>query len=133
MRLAPFTPRLTVVGSPARFVAALGEMPYGVHPGHATRWEVLAAQILAELDKDIAPNVNLKARYVLFVNYGDDNLALRRVDHRLDASLTARGNRYVNVALTGILLYDYDQVRAVQYSQGLTLGLAYTARNYKAK
>ncbi|MFD1872646.1 DUF3078 domain-containing protein [Hymenobacter bucti] len=132
VRLAPFAPRLTFVGRPERFVAALGDTPYGVHLGHTTRWEVLAAQILAEFDKNIATNVNLKARYVLFVNYGQD-LALRRVDHRVDASLSAKVNRFVNVSLTGILLYDYDQDRAVQYSQGLTLGVTYTARGYKAR
>ncbi len=132
VRLAPFAPRLTFVGNPERFVAALGETPYGVHPGHSTRWEVLAAQILTEFDKNIAQNVNLKARYVLFANYGQA-LALRRIDHRLDATLTAKVSRYVNVALTGILLYDYNQDRAVQYNQGLTLGLIYTAQNYKAK
>lgn len=132
VRLSPFAPRLTVVGRPERFVPALGDTPYGVNSGHSTRFEVLAAQVLAEFDKDIAQNVNLKARYLLFANYGQD-LALRRVDHRLDASLTAKVNRYVNVALTGILLYDYDQDQAVQYSQGLTLGLAYTAQNYREK
>ena len=132
VRLAPFAPRLTVVGNPARFVAALGDTPYGVHLGHTTRWEVLAVQVLAEFDKSIAQNINLRARYLLCANYGQD-LALRRIDHRLDASLTAKVNRYVNVALTGIVLYDYDQDRAVQYSQGLTLGLIYSAQNYKAK
>lgn len=132
VRLAPFAPRLTVVGRPERFVPVLGETPYGVRPGHSTRWEILAAQVLAEFNKDIAKNINLQARYVLFANYGQ-SLAPRRIDHRLDASLTAKVNRYVNVALAGTLLYDYDQGQAVQYSQGLTLGFSYTAQNYKAK
>ena len=132
VRLSPFAPRLTVVSRPERFVAALGETPYGVDLGHSTRFEILAAQILAEFDKDIATNVNLKARYLLFSNYGSD-FALRRIDHRLDANLTAKVNRYINVALTGILLYDYDQDKAVQYSQGLTLGLVYSVQNFKEK
>lgn len=129
VRLSPFAPRLTVVGRPERFAAALGDAPYGVRPGHSTRFEILAAQVLAEFDKDIAQNVNLKTRYLLFANYGHD-LALRRIDHRLDGSLTAKVNRYINVALTGILLYDYDQDRALQYSQGLTLGFIYSVQNY---
>lgn len=133
VRFAPFAPRLTVVGRNQRFFPALGDSPYGVRPGHSTRWEILALQILAEFDKDIARNVNLKARYLLFANYGGNNLALRRIDHRLDASLTAKVNRYVNMALTGILLYDYDQDRALQYSQGLTLGLIYTVQNFKPR
>ncbi|SET49134.1 DUF3078 domain-containing protein [Hymenobacter actinosclerus] len=132
LRLSPFAPRLTVVNRPERFVAALGATPYGVRPGHSTRFEVLAAQALAEFDKDIATNMNLKARYLLFANYGSD-FALRRIDHRLDAGLTAKVNRYINVALTGILLYDYDQDKAVQYSQGLTLGLVYSVQNFKER
>ena len=128
LRLAPFAPRLTVVNRVDRFVAALGDTPYGVNPGHSTRFEVLAAQILAEFDKNISPNVNLKARYVLFANYR--NLNFQEIDHRLDVGLTAKVGKYVNVALNGIALYDYDQDHGVQYSQGLTIGMAYAFQNF---
>ena len=128
VRLAPFAPRLTVVNRADRFVAALGDTPYGVNPGHSTRFEVLAAQILAEFDKNLSPTVNLKARYVLFANYR--NLNFQEIDHRLDVALTAKVGKYVNVALNGIALYDYDQDHGVQYSQGLTLGVAYAFQNY---
>jgi hypothetical protein len=128
LRLAPFAPRLTVVNRADRFVAALGDTPYGVNPGHSTRWEILAAQILAELDKNISPNLNLKARYLLFANYR--NLNPREIDHRLDLGLTAKVGKYVNVSLTGIALYDYDQDSSVQYSQGLTIGVAYAVQNF---
>ena len=128
LRLAPFAPRLTVVNRADRFVAALGDTPYGVNPGHSTRFEVLAAQILAELDQNLSPTVNLKARYVLFANYR--NLTPQEIDHRLDVGLTAKVGKYVNVALNGIALYDYDQDHAVQFSQGLTLGVAYSVQNF---
>ncbi|UOQ99680.1 DUF3078 domain-containing protein [Hymenobacter sp. 5317J-9] len=128
LRLAPFAPRLTVVNRADRFVAALGDTPYGVNPGHSTRWEILAAQILAELDKNISPNVNLKARYLLFANYR--NINPREIDHRLDVGLTAKVGKYVNVSLNGIALYDYDQDNAVQFSQGLTIGVAYSVQNF---
>jgi hypothetical protein len=128
LRLAPFAPRLTVVNRADRFVAALGDTPYGVSPGHSTRWEVLAAQILAEFDKNISPNVNLKARYLLFANYR--NINPQEIDHRLDVGLTAKVGKYVNVALTGIALYDYDQDHGLQYSQGLTIGVAYAVQNF---
>ncbi|MDO7847213.1 DUF3078 domain-containing protein [Hymenobacter sp. M29] len=128
LRLAPFAPRLTVVNRADRFVAALGDTPYGVSPGHSTRWEVLAAQILAEFDKNISPNVNLKARYLLFANYR--NINPQEVDHRLDLGLTAKVGKYVNVALNGIALYDYDQDHGLQYSQGLTIGVAYAVQNF---
>jgi hypothetical protein len=128
VRLAPFAPRLTVVNRADRFVAALGDTPYGVHLGHSTRFEALAAQIMAEYDKNISPNVNLKARYVLFANY--EHLNFKEIDHRLDVALTAKVSKYVNVALNGIALYDYDQDHSIQYSQGLTLGVAYAFQNY---
>jgi Protein of unknown function (DUF3078) len=128
VRLSPFAPRLTVVNRVERFIQNPGDKPYGVNPGHSTRFEVLAAQILAEYDKNLSPNVNLKARYVLFANYR--NLNFREIDHRLDVALTAKVGKYVNVALNGIALYDFDQDPGVQYSQGLTLGVAYAFQNY---
>ncbi|GAA4021091.1 DUF3078 domain-containing protein [Hymenobacter glaciei] len=128
LRLAPFAPRLTVVTRAERFVEALGDRPYGVNPGHSTRFEVLAAQILAEYDKNLSPTVNIKTRYVLFANY--EHLNLQEIDHRLDLALTAKVGKYVNVALNGIALYDYDQDHDVQFSQGLTIGVAYAFQNY---
>jgi hypothetical protein len=131
VRLAPFAPRVTIVNRADRFVAALGDTPYGVNPGHSTRFEVLAAQILAELDKNISPTVNLKARYLLFANYR--NINPQEIDHRLDLGLTAKVGKYVNVSLNGIALYDYDQDNAVQFSQGLTIGVAYAVQNFVDK
>ena len=128
VRLSPFSPRLTVVTMAERFATGLGERPYGVSPGHSVRWEVLAAQVLAEYDKNLSANVNLKARYVLFANY--ETLEAKKIDHRLDVALTAKAAKYLNVALTGIALYDYDQDKSIQYSQGLTLGLAYSFQNF---
>ncbi|WP_210515843.1 DUF3078 domain-containing protein [Hymenobacter terricola] len=128
LRLAPFAPRLTVVNRVDRFVAALGDTPYGVNPGHSTRFEVLAAQILAEYDQNLSPTVNLKARYVLFANY--EHLNFQEIDHRLDVGLTAKVGKYVNVALNGIALYDFDQSSNVQFSQGLTIGIAYAFQNF---
>ncbi|MBD2768091.1 DUF3078 domain-containing protein [Hymenobacter sp. BT664] len=128
LRLAPFAPRLTVVSDAERFRPALGDAPYGVSPGHTTRFEVLAAQVLAELDRNISTNVNLKARYLLFANY--TNLKPKEIDHRLDVGLSAKVGKYVNLSLTGIALYDYDQDHEVQFSQGLTIGVAYTVQNF---
>ncbi len=128
VRLAPFAPRLTVVNRAERFVAVLGDTPYGVNPGRSSRWEILAAQILAEYDKPLSPTVALKARYVLFANY--QNLNGKETDHRLDLGLTAKVGKYVNVALNGIALYDFDQDAGIQYSQGLNIGIAYAFQNF---
>lgn len=129
VRLSPFAPRLTVVNRVERFILNAGDKPYGVNPGHNTRFEVLAAQILAEFDKNLSPSINLKARYVLFANY--EHLNFQEIDHRLDVGLTAKVGKYVNVALNGIGLYDFDQNHSIQYSQGLTIGVAYAFQNYE--
>jgi hypothetical protein len=128
VRLAPFSPRLTVVNDPQRFVESVGETPYGVRPPRQLRYELLAGQVLSEFDKEIMENVTLKARYLLFANY--EQLSFRQIDHRLEVAVTAKVNRYVNVALTSIGLYDYDQDRKIQASQALSLGFLYTFQNH---
>lgn len=128
VRLAPFAPRLTIVKDSERFVTAENPEPYGVTPPDDTRFEVLGFQLLAEFNKDIAPDLNLQWRYVMFGNY--ETLRMETLDHRLDLNLIAKVNRFVNVGLGGILIYDYDQDSDVQLSQALTLGFLYTFRNY---
>lgn len=131
MRLSPFAPRVTIVSDVNRFVTVDNPTPYGVEPPDKARFEWLAAQMLAEFNKDIATNINLKWRYVLFANY--ETLELDKVDHRLDLTVTAKVNQFINVNLGGILLYDYDQDHSVQLSQAFSLGVMYTFQNYKDK
>ena len=95
----------------------------------ATRFEWLAFQMVAEFNKDIAKNLNLKWRYTMYANY--QTLELKTIDHRLDLMITARVNKFINVGLGGILLYDYDQDSGVQLSQAFTLGCAYSFQNYE--
>jgi hypothetical protein len=77
--------------------------------------------VVASLDRDIAQNMNLKSRYTMFANYQ----TLGHIDHRLDVTLTARVNRFINVALAGVALYDFDTDVKIQASQALSLGLVY--------
>ena len=129
LRLSPFAPRLTIVNDPERFVTTVGPEPYGVTPPDNTRWEWLALQIMAEFDKDIATNLNLKWRYVMFANY--ETLEPKTIDHRLDVTLTARVNNFITTSLGGTLLYDFDQDSGLQVSQAFALGFAYTFQNYE--
>lgn len=131
VRMSPFAPRVTLVRDNQRFVTAANAEPYGVAVGKSARFEWLAAQILAEFNKDIAKNVNLKWRYLLFANY--ETLSFRNIDHRLDFNLTAKVNQFVNVSVGGIVLYDRDQDASVQWSQVFSLGILYTVQNYAAK
>ena len=129
MRLSPFAPRVTIVNNSEDYVAVSAVAPYGVKIGETVRYEWLAAQILAEYNKDIMQNINLKWRYLMFANY--ENLNLQEIDHRLDINLTAKVNRFINVSVGGILLYDFDQDSGLQVSQAFSLGVLYTFQNYK--
>jgi hypothetical protein len=124
LRLSPFAPRLTIVRDLARFQTLPTDQVYGVDPNHTTRWEILAAQVLASLDQPLGPTANLKARYLLFTNYGA--FRLREINHRLDLTLTAKVYGLLSVNFQSTILYQYDQDAALQFSQGLGLGLLLT-------
>lgn len=127
LRLSPFSPRLTIVNDDE--VSQNVDNNYGVPLGKNTRWEVAAMQILADFDKDLNENINLKFRYVLFANY--ENFNGQEIDHRLDAILSAKIAKYFDVKLSGILVYDYDQDDEIQLSQALGIGFIYTFKNFK--
>lgn len=132
VRISPFAPRVTIVNNPERFIPSVDSVaPYGVEPPDETRFEWLAAQVWAEFDKNIATNMNLKWRYMMFANY--ETLALKTIDHRLEVMLNAKVNRFITVGLGGNLLYDYDQDSGVQVSQVFNLGFAYSFQNYEEK
>lgn len=127
LRLSPLSPRITIVSDDE--VSLNVENNYGVAMGENTRWEVAAMQILADFDKDLNENINLKFRYVLFANY--ETFTAEEIDHRLDAVLSAKIATYFDVKLTGILVYDYDQDKDIQLSQALGIGFVYTFKNFK--
>jgi len=130
IRLSPFSPRITIVKDPERFIPAVDpEKPYGVTPPDETRTEWLAFQLLAEFNKDIATNFNLKWRYLMFANY--ETLELKTIDHRLELMLNAKVNSFITVGLGGILLYDYDQDAGAQISQVFNLGVALSYQNFE--
>ena len=127
LRLSPFAPRLTIVRGLERFQTLPTDVVYGVNPGHSTRWEILSAQVLAQLDQPLGPNANFKARYLLFTNYGQ--FALRDVNQRLDLTITAKVYGLLSVNFQSTVLYQYDQDPGIQFSQGLGLGLLLTRQN----
>lgn len=131
VRLAPFAPRVTIVNDGQRFVTPTNLKPFGVDPTKTARYEWLAFQMLAEFNKDIAENINLKWRYIAFANY--ETLEAKKIDHRFDLNLTAKVNKFVNVNIGGILIYDYDQDTKVQLSQAFSLGVLYTFQNFEEK
>jgi hypothetical protein len=87
----------------------------------------LAFQIVSNIDKDIAKNTNLKARYLIFIPYDTPF----KMTHRVDATLTARVNRLINVAITGTILYDPNNDSRIQAYQSLALGITYKFPYYR--
>jgi hypothetical protein len=94
---------------------------YGVGQNHTVKND-LAFQIVALFDKDIAKNIHLNTRYALFIPY---NQSPKYITHRVDAVLSARVNRLINVTINGTLLYDRHTAAAAQGTEGLSLGMLY--------
>jgi hypothetical protein len=122
VRLAPLAPRFTFVTDTTIYRNVPNN--YGVPIGETVRTEWLSAQIQAMFDKDIAENVNLKWRYLLFANY--EEFAFNTIDHRLDLTITAQVTKWLNANLAFVGLYDRDQDDDIQLSQILALGLQYS-------
>jgi hypothetical protein len=128
VRISPIAPRVTIVREPTRFTKSVGPEPYGVDSTETVRWEWLSFLLQAEFDKEILTNVNLKWRYVLYANY--ETLEAKTIDHRIDLDIVTKVNKYINVSLGGIMIYDYDQDTGAQFSQMFSLGFLYTFQNY---
>ncbi len=101
------------------------ESNYGVPIGKKVRNEVALAQLIANFDKDIAKDINLKWRYQMFAATNKRRNTAFHTDHRLDANITAKIHKYFNVNLGIIMLYDDDQVAKVQWAQALSVGFLY--------
>jgi hypothetical protein len=102
---------------------------YGVNRGDNFRNQVVF-QFVANFDKEIMKNIFLKARYMNLFDY--QNLTGPGIVTRFDGTLTAKVNRFINVNLTGVILYDFDQDKDLQYSQVLSLGILYGLSNQPA-
>ena len=79
-------------------------------------------QVVAAFDKDIAKNVNLKWRYQGFVSYAPKT---KPMDHNVMLITTAKVNKYLNINLTLLGVYDADIVEKFQISQGFSAGLVF--------
>jgi len=96
---------------------------YGVDYKKKVRNEVGIIQLVANFDKDIAKDINLKFRYLLYTTYESKQF---NFDHRLDAMITAKIAKYFNVNLGAIVVYDKDQASKAQFAQGLSVGFLYS-------
>ncbi|AMQ00995.1 hypothetical protein AY601_4144 [Pedobacter cryoconitis] len=93
---------------------------YGVPVGDTFKND-LAFQITVNFEKDIFHNVNLKSRYYVFVPYDH----FENMKHRLDVTLTTKVNRFMNVTLNGVGIYDKTISDRIQGSQSLAMGVMF--------
>lgn len=93
---------------------------YGVPVGKNLKND-LGFQWMADLDKNLAENLNFKLRYISFGEYAN----LSNTNHRVDLVLTAKITKYINTNFTAVMLYDRNQDKAVQWSETLALGLLF--------
>jgi hypothetical protein len=97
------------------------QLNYGADKGASVRNEVGLLRIDADFNREIAKNLVFKAHLITFTTYKDP----AATDVRLDAALIAKINKFANVSLGGILLYDQDQDLNVQINQALQMNFAY--------
>ncbi|WP_075351179.1 DUF3078 domain-containing protein [Algoriphagus marinus] len=129
LRISPFSPRWTFVSDTELYLNVPDN--YGVEIGETVRTEWLAFSLLADWNKKLSENLSLKMRYQMFANY--ETLAFKTIDHRLDVGLTAKVSNLINVSLTSLTIYDFDQDSKIQFSQGLALGIAFKRGNFPVK
>lgn len=122
VNMSPAALRQTIVADTSLYAFTPNQKNYGVEIGKKVKYEVALLQIVANYDKDIAKNMNLKLRYLMYATYKD----IKSPDNRLDLLLTAKFKKYLNANVGTILVYDKDQSTKVQYAQSLYMGFLYS-------
>ncbi|AUD04625.1 DUF3078 domain-containing protein [Spirosoma pollinicola] len=139
LRISPLAPRFTFLADQSvrvrqdavtgNYVPDPTQKAYGVDPGKSLRLEWLAFQLQAALNRNLSENVSLNMRYQLFTQYAQ----LDNINHRLDLTLTAKVNRYLNTTLGLIALYNKDFSSSLQIQQTLAIGLSYNLSSFRKK
>ncbi|AWW00078.1 DUF3078 domain-containing protein [Arcticibacterium luteifluviistationis] len=93
---------------------------YGVDEGKNILNE-FGVQAVASFDKNLTENFNLKWRYQAFVAYAPET---KPIDHNINLIATSKIGKYFNVNFSLIGIYDEDQVKKFQLSQGLSAGFS---------
>ena len=79
-------------------------------------------QVVADYNKDVAKDVNVKWRYQGFMPYGSN---FGSVDSRVDAQLTAKFAKYFNFNLGLMGMYFQSQSTKIQIAQTMGVGFLY--------
>ncbi len=121
VNFSPAALRQTIVADTSLYAYTPDQKNYGVKIGERVKTEAALLQIVANYDKDIAKNVNLKLRYLMYATYNN----IESPDNRLDLMLTAKFRKYLNANVGAVMVYDDDQSARIQYAQSLYMGFLY--------
>jgi hypothetical protein len=128
MVFAPGALRQTIFTGPDEMrLLSEDKSVFGVPFGKTIQNDIGIMQIVANFDKDIAQNINLKMRYQLFM----DAKKIAQMDNRLDLKMAAKINKYFSATFDFIAVYDDDlgtreQRYNIQWAHNLGLGFLYT-------
>ena len=120
LQLSPLAIRQTIVAD-TKLVQTV-PTNYGVEQGKTIRNEAGLIQVVADYNRDVAKDVNLKWHYQAFAPYGQH---IGTVDNRLDAQLTAKFAKYFNFNFGLTALYFESQSTQVQFAQTMGVGFLY--------
>lgn len=101
---------------------------YGV-PRHTRVKNEVDFVLTANFNKDLGKNMNLLLRLTTFTNYVNPKVT----DLRSDLVFTGKVNKYLNANVTASVLYFQAQSYKIQYTQALSLGLAYMFSEFDDK
>lgn len=101
---------------------------YGVDTGKVFRNQI-GFSFETALDKNIGKTLNIKYKYRAFKDF--TTRSADQMIHRMDLIITATVIKYIKVSLSGIMIYDVNMDKRVQWNQSLALGLAYRLANFK--
>jgi len=103
---------------------------YGLeNAGDKLRNQIIV-QLIANFDKNLMENVNLKCRYTLNVDYLnlDKDYAFVNL---FNANLTMKVNKFISTNLQMQLIRDFNQDPKTQFAQVLAIGILYNWKNFE--
>lgn len=120
LQFSPLSMRQTIVAD-SKLIQSV-PTNYGVGAGETIKNEAGLFQLVADYNRDVAKDVNLKWRYQAFAPYGP---SFGSVDNRVDAQLTAKFAKYFNFNFALTALYFQSQSTKVQLAQTMGVGFLY--------
>ncbi|MCU0338722.1 MAG: DUF3078 domain-containing protein [Spirosomaceae bacterium] len=125
IQIAPLSMRQVIVADDNLFRSVPNNYGVSVENGKnkGIRNEVGLVQVVADYNRDLAKDVNLKWRYQAFAPYGEN---FGTLDNRLDAQLTAKFAKYFNFNFgISAIRFNAQADNKLQFAQTMGVGFLY--------